>query len=237
MDLTAFIKERQRRERLMTRFLDLLEQEEEEAPAPSYYLSRSSNSWRIAGGTYHSSHQIYLDRVSGDLRDRGWGLSQSGRGRRWSLQSIDRFFILLIYLTSGFTFDAIAENVRLTRSCTFRIVTSSLTPVTDGLGSLIPANAADVRCTKVFDHSPHVFVIVDASPVFINPPVFNQQQFYSGKFKRHCVKVQALVAADGQCVHLSEPFRGSLHDKAIFDHPVSRNSSSHGKRGGWKSFG
>jgi hypothetical protein len=65
----------------------------------------------------------------------------------------------------------------------------------------------------VFDHFPHVFAIVDASPVFIKRPVFNQQQFYSGQFKRHCVKVQALVTADGQCIHLSEPFRGSAQDK------------------------
>jgi hypothetical protein len=125
-------------------------------------------------------------------------LSPSGRGRRWRLQPIDRFFILLIYLTSGFTFDGLAENLRLTRSCIFPIVTSSLTPVTDGLGSLILANAADVRSTRAFDRFPHVFAIVDASPVFINRPVFNQQQFYSGKFKRHSVKVQTLVTADGQ---------------------------------------
>jgi hypothetical protein len=39
----------------------------------------------------------------------------------------------------------------------------------------------------------------------------------SGKFKRHCVKVQVLVTADEQSVHLSKVYRGSSHDKAVFD--------------------
>jgi hypothetical protein len=54
--------------------------------------------------------------------------------------------------------------------------------------------------------------------IFINQPTRHQQQYYSGKFKRHCVKVQALVTPNGQCVHFSEVFRGSTHDKAMFDH-------------------
>jgi hypothetical protein len=46
-------------------------------------------------------------------------------------------------------------------------------------------------------------------------PVINQGQGYFGRFRRRCVKVQAVVTADGQCIQLSEPFRGSAHGKAI----------------------
>jgi hypothetical protein len=201
----------------VTRFLDLLE-EEEKAPGPElppfsvlqFVEHRGEEDVAAANKFTWNEFQELFATVDG-------ALFQSGRRRRWTLQLIDRCFILLISLTSEVTFDAIAENLRLTRSCIFRVVTSSLTPVTDALGSIIPAKAADVRCTKVFDHFPHVFVIVDASPAFITRPVLNQQQFNCAKFKRHYVKVQALVTADDQCIHLSKPFRGSAHDKPIFD--------------------
>jgi hypothetical protein len=86
------------------------------------------------------------------------------------------------------------------------------------LESLIPSDVSSVRCDHVFENFPGVFGIVDASPVFTNRPSRHQQQYYSGKFKRHCVKVQALVTPNGQCVHLSDVFRGSMHDKAMLDH-------------------
>jgi hypothetical protein len=82
----------------------------------------------------------------------------------------------------------------------------------------MPSNVSSVQCDHVFGNFPGVFRIVDASPVFTNRPSRHQQQYYSGKFKRHCVKVQALVTPIGQCVHLSDVFRGSTHDKAMFDH-------------------
>jgi hypothetical protein len=53
--------------------------------------------------------------------------------------------------------------------------------------------------------------------MFINRPTRYQDQYYSGKYKKHFVKVQVLVTSDGQCVHCSEVFRGRTHDKATFD--------------------
>jgi hypothetical protein len=76
---------------------------------------------------------------------------------------------------------------------------------------------AEVHCDQRFQNFPHIFAIVDASPVFINRPVLSQQQYDSVMFKRHCVKVHALVTADAQCLHLSQGSRGSAHDKAIFN--------------------
>jgi hypothetical protein len=78
-------------------------------------------------------------------------------------------------------------------------------------------DVVSVHCEEVLENFPVVFAIVDASPIFINRPSRHQEQYYSGKFKRHCVKVQALVTPDGQCVHLSRVFRGCTHDKATFD--------------------
>jgi hypothetical protein len=81
----------------------------------------------------------------------------------------------------------------------------------------MPDNAASIHCDEVFERFPAVFGIVDASRVFINPPSRHQEQHCSGKFKGYCVKVQALVTPDGQCVCLSEVFWGSTHNKAMFE--------------------
>jgi hypothetical protein len=106
----------------------------------------------------------------------------------------------------------------MVKACTvLRIVDRCLTPVTDTLGSLLPARLADVDCGEVFHGFPHLFAIVDVSPDFINHRVLSQQQYYSGKIKRHWAKVQALVTVDGQCIHLSQIIWGRAHDKAIFD--------------------
>jgi hypothetical protein len=85
------------------------------------------------------------------------------------------------------------------------------------LDGLMPDNATSVHCDEVFENFPAVFGIVDASLVFTNRPRRHQEQYSSGKFKRHCVTVQAVVTPDGQCVCLSEVFRGNTHDKAMFD--------------------
>jgi hypothetical protein len=87
------------------------------------------------------------------------------------------------------------------------------------LDGLMPDNAASVHWDEVFENFSAVFGIVDASPVFITSPSRHQEQYCSGKFKRHCVQVQALVTRDGQWVCLSEVFRGRTHGIAMFDRP------------------
>jgi hypothetical protein len=107
--------------------------------------------------------------------------------------------------------------LRLAKTCIARTVALCLVPVAEALESLMPTSLDDVHCDQLFAHFPDAFAIVDASAVFIHRAVHNQRQCYSGKFKRHCVKVQALVTTKGLCVHLSDVFRGNVHNKAIFD--------------------
>jgi hypothetical protein len=130
---------------------------------------------------------------------------------------MDRFFVFLLYLTSGEKLKSIARSTNLSKACIFRVVQHCLEVVSQPLQALLPRNVADVQCDDVFEDFPEVFGIVDASAVFINRPVRNQQQYYSGKFRRHCVKIQVLVIPNGQCIHLSQVFRGRTHDKALFD--------------------
>jgi len=62
-------------------------------------------------------------------------------------------------------------------------------------------------------------LLVDVTPVFIERPCSNavQRRFYSGKYKRHCVKYECAVrASDGLICWVSPMFRGPVHDITIF---------------------
>jgi hypothetical protein len=83
--------------------------------------------------------------------------------------------------------------------------------------TLLPREDAALRCVEKFEEFTDADAIADASPVFISRPRRNQHHYYSGEYKRHCVKVQVLILPDGQCIHLSKVYRGRTHDKAIFD--------------------
>jgi hypothetical protein len=139
-------------------------------------------------------------------------------GRPFHLPPIDQFFVLLVWLTSGMTYREIALHTTLSRSCISRVIAHCLECLPGPFyTTCIPRSLQNVFPQRKFDNHPGIFGIVDASPIFIERPTNHQEQFYSGKYKRHCVKVQVLVTADGYCVHLSRVYRGAAHDKRIFD--------------------
>jgi hypothetical protein len=79
------------------------------------------------------------------------------------------------------------------------------------------ADTSDIQPHAIFADFSNAFGVVDASPIFIQRSKSNQKDHYSGKYKAHYVKIQALVTADGECAHLSSVYYGSSHDKTIFD--------------------
>jgi hypothetical protein len=86
------------------------------------------------------------------------------------LDPIDRFFICLLYLTSGFPFRAIATATKLGKTCIARCIESCLQDALEPLEAFLPDYADNVDCAKTFENFLAVFDIVDASPVFINRP-------------------------------------------------------------------
>jgi hypothetical protein len=143
-------------------------------------------------------------------------LAQSERGRKRKLRPIDQLSILLVSLASGLTFRAIATVLLLSKSLVQRVIGKCLVQLDGKFDSLFPRSSQSVQCNIVLTNYPRVFGVVDASPVFINCPTRYQDQHYSGKYERYCIKIQVLVVADGQCVHCSEVSRWRTHDKALF---------------------
>jgi hypothetical protein len=144
-------------------------------------------------------------------------LLQVGRGRRRTCEPIDRFFVFLLYTTSGFAPRFISFALHVSIPWVQRAIAVCVKVLPAAFEHFFPKSLEDIHCDDAFIHFPQAFAIVDASPIFVTCPSLHQEQYYSGKFKRHCVKVQALITPDGHCAHLSAVFRGATHDKAIFD--------------------
>jgi hypothetical protein len=78
-----------------------------------------------------------------------------------------------------------------------------LRPGAGALENLFHRIVGDMICREVLLDFPHVFAVVDTSPIFINQLFRHQEHYSSGKYIRHCV-------------HLSRVDRGATHDRAIF---------------------
>jgi hypothetical protein len=123
----------------------------------------------------------------------GWlgpHLVTPGRGRRHALETIDKLYLVLLYLTSGLTFKHLARELEASESLVFRIVSRALGNLQDPIREAMPKNLDE--CPEPIRHFagfPQAFDIVDASPIYIRRPIRNQRKYYSGKFKRHCIKI------------------------------------------------
>jgi hypothetical protein len=133
------------------------------------------------------------------------------------LETVDQFFIFLVYVTSGCTFKSITRALNVAYSTVARCICNCVQNIGRPPEAFMPRVLPDIDCQEQFQSFPGVFAIVDASPMFIRRPKRNQDYYYSGKYRRHCVKVQALVTPVGQCIHCSSVYQGTTHDKAIFD--------------------
>ena len=57
---------------------------------------------------------------------------------------------------------------------------------------------------------------IDGTARFICRPTFNQQDYFSGHKRAHCLKFQAVMMPDGIISHLSGPWNGRRHDAGMF---------------------
>jgi hypothetical protein len=54
---------------------------------------------------------------------------------------------------------------------------------------LAEENTSDVQPVAKFAEIPNAFGAGDASPILIQRPQSNQKDYYSGKYKGHCVRI------------------------------------------------
>jgi hypothetical protein len=159
----------------------------------------------------------HMECVSGALSNR-----QGLVGTKWvrteaQIRSNRPVFLMLFCLTAGCPQKLMAVSLNLAHSRIDWCITQCLQVIGEPLGRFFPISEAKIRCNTTFENHLEAFSIINASPAFIRQASRHQNEYYSGKFKRHCVKVQAFVTADEQCVHLSKVCDSWTHNKAIID--------------------
>lgn len=58
-------------------------------------------------------------------------------------------------------------------------------------------------------------ILIDATEIQIQRPKRNQRKFYSGKKKRHTMKVEIQATSDGKIINISSAYCGRTHDFKI----------------------
>lgn len=84
--------------------------------------------------------------------------------------------------------------------------------------TLLPKKPANYVSTIKFDNYPHAIGALDATLIpIVKPKEYKVSlQYLSGKHRRYGVKMQALVAPDGQCIHYGGIINGARNDFTLY---------------------
>lgn len=144
-----------------------------------------------------------------------------GGGRQVQLSSsADKLLFILVYfrlyptqVVQGFLFEIGQTQAGEWVHKLSRILNQAL-----GYEKQLPEREP-ARLEAVLRQCPSLEFIIDGTERPINRPQDPQQQqdYYSGKKKRHSVKNNIITERGGKVVFVSETYCGSVHDKAICD--------------------
>jgi hypothetical protein len=151
-----------------------------------------------------------------------------GAGRHFKRNVKDRFLMLLVYYRLyitytlvGFLFDLDQSNVcrniqkieRLIRKCT--PIPQKIYSITKRLRTV----------DEVEQYFPGFTSFIDSTEQQIPRPVDNRRRdaYYSGKKKRHTIKMQFMVNNHGCIIHKTNHKKGARHDYNIYkkNHPIT----------------
>jgi hypothetical protein len=97
-------------------------------------------------------------------------------GRRMEMDAINRFYVIMVPLTSEMTLHKIAvffkASIRLMQNDMMHCLRELVGQLSQRF--LTAANASDVQPIALFADFPNAFGVVDASPIFIRRPQSNQ---------------------------------------------------------------
>ena len=144
---------------------------------------------------------------------------QIRRGRE--LLDLDiRLVVFLQWLRFGQTYATLGESFKLHRCRVQSIITDLWTPIMNVLQQhLIPKKPQDYRPSKRFDNYPHAIGALDATLIRVTKPrsTVLSRDYLSGKHRAYGVRLQVLVAPDGNCVHYGGTIEGRRHDMVLYE--------------------
>ena len=152
-----------------------------------------------------------------------------GAGNHFKLQIRDRFLMLLVYYKlyithtlAGFLFDLDQSNVH--RDIRYmEPVVSSCIPLPQKLYN-ITRRLRTVEEVELY--FPGFKAFIDSTEQEIQRPKNNkkQKEYYSGKKKKHTIKIQLMVNKEGTILHKSNKHKkGRQHDYSVYkdEHPIT----------------
>ena len=142
------------------------------------------------------------------------------RGRQLPELKI-RLVALLQWIHHGQTFVKLGNSMGLTHSCIQSMITSIWNDMTTMLcEAYIPRLPRDYTSTRTFVNFPAAAGALDATLISIRKPSEREEdrRYFSGKHRKHGVKLQVLVAPDGTCIHYGGIIEGSRNDFYLFKH-------------------
>src|SRR5215475_6417725 len=151
-----------------------------------------------------------------------------GAGRPFKLKAKERLLMLLVYYRlyitytlSGFLFDLDQSNV-----CRDLTIIESLVKECIPLPKTIYRRTKRLRTTEeVEQYFPGFKAFIDSTEQEIPRPKNNRKRknYYSGRKKKHTVKIQLMVNTGGLILHKTDHMNGRKHDYDIYkgNHPVT----------------
>jgi hypothetical protein len=94
-------------------------------------------------------------------------LDQKDRDRTRALARVNRFFVLMLDLTSGCTIKRIALGPNLSRALRMQSIQGTLLDIEATMHQSFPSTQVEVRCDCPVDDHPEVFGTARASRIFI----------------------------------------------------------------------
>lgn len=130
-----------------------------------------------------------------------------GPGRSYALSLEDMVLMLLLYYRSYIVQEVIGYFFGIDKSNVCRII-KKLEPLL--------ARVMAIQKEKKLSKEEVESIIVDAFEQQIERPKKGQRAFFSGKKKRHTLKIEIRINKKGRIIDVSKPFPGAVHDFNLF---------------------
>lgn len=152
---------------------------------------------------------------------------EGGRRGYYSAETI--FLITLCHLKTAMNFPALEIQFGFTSHYMDMLISSTIricAPILEKWMIRWIPMSENVRDNSLFRFFPQCIVAVDGSVQKIPRPSIDQNSFYSGKYKCHCLKMQVAVGPKGLAVDIKGPYKGAVHDFTIFQQTDTKTKIS-----------
>jgi hypothetical protein len=167
---------------------------------------RKTSSFRRLTGVHPQKFRLMVENLKNAWQKKVID-SKKVSGRPWKLKNLtNHFLMLLILYRTDMTQETLAVFLKIDSST----VSRSLKRI-----EAVAVSVLGIRKNKKLSAVQTEELIVDCTEQAIQRPKINQKEWYSGKKKRHTIKTELVISAEGEIVYISKSYKGKTHDLTI----------------------